>query len=120
MAIATPTGEYKCHQCSTHYTSTKGLKRHVDSVHYQGSHVCDICGEILTREDNLTRHKMSSDCKQYDQIFDCDVCNASFARKDDLLRHKRFDHEIEDDALNHGRSFFVPFVILSLNVRNIW
>ena len=82
----------ECYQCSKNFASVKDLQRHIDSVHYQDSHVCDICGKSFSREDNLRRHKVIKHRNCDDSNLSCEKCGKQFSRLDSLLRHERIMH----------------------------
>ena len=49
--------EFKCYQCSTFFSSSSHLNRHIDDVHYEETHDCQICAETFKRKDSLVRHQ---------------------------------------------------------------
>ena len=86
--------EFKCDQCSASYPSNKYLKRHEETVHYQESYECSICGKVFTRLDNLTRHQKFDCIEDKDNLgvhreskFKCEQCGKQFSRLDNLRRH---------------------------------
>ena len=82
---------FKCYQCSSFYSSTKELNRHIDGVHYEESHQCKMCPQTFTRKDSLTRHVSlihSIDATE----FACDLCDKLYRTWTDMMRHRRAVH----------------------------
>ena len=89
----------KCYQCSKNFASVKDLQRHIESVHYEDYHVCDVCGVSFTREDSLKRHKtMKHKNNSDDPNLSCKECGKHFTRIDVLKRHVSIVHTKDDKA----------------------
>ena len=81
---------FKCYQCSSFYSSTSELNRHIDSVHYDESHQCQLCPQIFMRRDSLTRH--ISLMHSHAEEWACDLCGKLYRRWTDMIRHRRSQH----------------------------
>ena len=87
------TCDNKCYQCSKNFVSVKELHRHIETIHYEDSHSCDLCEATFTREDTLIRHKRV----KHEQLNEkpsllCKECGKKFLRLDNLKRHTRAVH----------------------------
>jgi hypothetical protein len=83
----------KCYQCSKKFVSVKELHRHIESIHFEDSHSCDVCEATFTREDNLIRHKRMKHRPITENLsLSCQECGKQFARFDSLKRHTSVIH----------------------------
>ena len=83
--------EFKCYQCSTFYSSSSNLNRHIEDVHYAETYDCQICTKTFKRSDNLIRHNKNMHKTNEDEDsseFECEECGKQFNRQDNLNRHK--------------------------------
>jgi hypothetical protein len=78
--------QFKCYQCSSFYSTTSELNRHIESVHYEESYSCPDCPENFSRKDNLLRHEKNFH-KPAANKYSCEMCGNQYVRQDDLLRH---------------------------------
>ena len=78
--------QFKCYQCSTFFSTTRELNRHIESVHYKESYNCQDCPKIFSRKDSLMRHEKNFH-KPATHNHSCEMCGNQYVRKDDLLRH---------------------------------
>ena len=68
-----------CEYCDASFTSTGGLWLHKASEHFKRKFVCNICGKVLKRKENLINH-MKTHSSPYAQ--ECPVCHVYFGPKD--------------------------------------
>ena len=112
----TPAG-FKCDECSTSYSSSTYLRRHMETVHYQETYDCERCDVAFTRIDSLKRHqKFDANCAEEKDYFSCAICDYEydynggdddplFGRKDSLLRHMRRAHKDSGDQVHFECEF---------------
>ena len=82
---------FKCYQCSSFYSSTKELNRHIDGVHYEEYHQCKMCPQIFTRKDNLSRHVSLIHSNDTTEVA-CDLCDKLYKTWGDRMRHRSAIH----------------------------
>ena len=90
--------QFKCYQCSSFYSTTRELNRHIESVHYEDSFSCKNCQEIFSRQDNLLRHEKNFH-KSAANKYSCEICGNQYLRKDVLLRHVAAVHSGDGNKL---------------------
>ena len=84
-----PTKENNCDECSSTFVSRKKLERHVKSVHYLETYLCDLCSETFTRKDSMLRHKIKKHGSENETAceYNCGQCSSKFFRKYHFERH---------------------------------
>ena len=90
--VKTDDNDIKCYQCSKKFSSVSDLQRHIDTVHYEESYDCEICGVKFSRSDNLARHKMLKHPEPEVSKHACKECGKQFSRSDKLKRHATVVH----------------------------
>lgn len=100
MVKHTKTETFQCENCDKTFHQKKHLKRHRETIHglqnpdiinFKSSpknHICNICGSIFNRADNLTRHMKSAHVPKV-KDFACMYCEKKFDKKWNLSRHEK-------------------------------
>ena len=65
---------------------------------------CELCQRAFTREEHLTRHKLSTHNKL--KPFTCGICSRPFSRRDLLLRHAKNLHQGSEVAVSRIRKSY--------------
>ena len=94
-----------CEYCDASFTSTSGLWLHKASEHFKRKFVCNICGKVLKRKQNLINHMLT---QHGSHARECPACHVYFEPKDIHL-HKCAKHK--DSPSSSG---------LSLSWTPIW
>ena len=112
---------YKCNQCERIFASSRGLKRHAETVHVtKPRETCHDCKKTFKHKESLETHRRiehSDDgkphkCNQCDQAFahisrlkqhetthtgkcnyECPVCHNAYSSVSSLNRHKSTKHD---------------------------
>ena len=50
---------YTCLICSANFPTRAKLKQHVKRRHETGPFICEICGSVFTRKENLEDHELN-------------------------------------------------------------
>jgi KRAB domain-containing zinc finger protein len=91
----------KCGECDSSFAHVSHLNRHVASIHEKQTFLCDKCGKICSRKDNLDRHmescldgKRRKACSGSGKVrFKCELCTSSFGLLGNFKRHMTTVHE---------------------------
>merc|ERR1719193_813170 len=75
---------YPCNLCKKEFTALRYLRKHIASIHNEGTFKCDVCGKLFKKEYFLKVHKL---IHSGDLPFACNECGKKFNRKDKLKRH---------------------------------
>lgn len=68
-----------CEYCDASFTSSGGLWLHKASEHFKRKFVCNICGKVLKRKENLINHMKTHNSPHAQE---CPVCHVYFGPKD--------------------------------------
>ncbi|XP_070211151.1 uncharacterized protein [Littorina saxatilis] len=67
-----------CEYCDASFTSAGGLYLHKSSVHFKREFVCQVCGKVLKRKENLMKHMKLHNGPNTEK---CPYCDAWFSAK---------------------------------------
>ncbi|KIW79435.1 hypothetical protein Z517_06047 [Fonsecaea pedrosoi CBS 271.37] len=67
------------------------------------SHTCEDCGQVLSRQDHLERHRLTAHSERGAFDSACTACGRRFSRRDVLVRHYRVLHGIHCEPRPKGR-----------------
>ena len=82
--------KHQCQSCEKSYSTSTGLKQHVDSAHLgKRPFECDICGKAFARNTLLKIHK---DSVHHGIRHPCQECGRQFSGRNRLLEHIRKTH----------------------------
>ncbi|KAH9499415.1 hypothetical protein Btru_003405, partial [Bulinus truncatus] len=82
---------YSCNFCDRRFSLHPLLIKHEERIHKTKKDIiCDICGKVFKRMDNLNRHKISHTGVKSHK---CDHCGLSFTEKGSLTRHIKAQHD---------------------------
>ena len=87
---------FTCKFCSSTFTETTNLNRHIRTKHSNTSFNCERCDFTTKRKDKLKSHIES---KHYGNKSKCPHCAFEATRKDNLTRHIKNYHEVSKDPL---------------------
>ncbi|XP_055866993.1 gastrula zinc finger protein XlCGF26.1-like [Biomphalaria glabrata] len=96
---------YACSYCDRRFSIESLLIKHEEKMHTSKKDIiCDVCGKVFKRMDNLNRHKVShTGVKSHI----CPHCGISFTEKGSLTRHIKAQHDLirPHTCQTCGRSF---------------
>ena len=75
-----------CEICGKIFMRADNLKRHIQAVHQNGEAQCTKCGKTFARADNLKRHVEA--VHRNDEV-QCEKCFKNFNRKDIMEGHQK-------------------------------
>lgn len=86
--------KYSCDQCSKEYTCPESLRRHVNFVHLNLGHLCEVanCGKVFYQAFQLRRHVAEEHGGAKIERFGCDLCHKTFKLKTYVARHLAREH----------------------------
>ena len=102
-----------CDVCKRPFQSEKTKAKHMMVYHSKDISVyeCDICGETMSTNDILIRHKKTV---HQENSFSCEHCELTFSRENYLKRHKSEVHGLISNVnLNFAPAEFQEF-------RSVW
>ncbi|XP_044731663.1 zinc finger protein OZF-like [Chrysoperla carnea] len=85
--------QLKCSDCKMKFYHPLHLKQHQELTHNVSNLTCDICNKIVSRINDLKRHKLTH-LKQRPgkKLIPCQRCDKSFQDKRDLKSHNKEAH----------------------------
>uniref|UniRef100_A0A665U138 C2H2-type domain-containing protein n=1 Tax=Echeneis naucrates TaxID=173247 RepID=A0A665U138_ECHNA len=83
MRTHTKEKPYKCPVCTTTFSQSYHMTRHLRNQHGAGQHVCSVCGKSLGSFSELQSHKRT----HTSQTLSCPNCGEKFTSNSALLTH---------------------------------